>query len=177
MDKPKFKYRRILEFQEAVSSYRQRVLNRRLEEARAAGKGKPEDELEAELQAIREDESRRAQQGSPKNKFEHAVGRALKGLRRAAEEHADSTVDINVEHASLDKDGNLVMDGERFRYSRDGMKARLTALRALMDVEHEVEPYFATEVPEDLTEDERDAFTGFVLRPATAGDNAPIPGG
>lgn len=150
---PKFSYRRIVEFQEAASDYRKRQQAPQLDAARARG--------------AKEEELKQIQEAEPNTKLYYAIKRVLKGMRRPMEQHAEAIQDINVEHAATEeKTGALLMDGERFRFTRDGMKARLVALRKLNEeTEYEVEPYFATEIPKDLTEEELEAFSGFILRP------------
>lgn len=157
---PEFSYRTIIEFQEAVSSYRKRVKRPKLDEARARG--------------AKEEELKQIEEAELNTRFDYALKRVLKSMRTPMERHAEAIQDINVEHAATEeKTGVLLMDGERFRFTRDGMKLRLTALRKLNDeAKYKVEPYFATEVPEDLTEEEREAFAGFVLRPAE--ETAPV---
>jgi hypothetical protein len=153
MTDSKFSYRRVMEFQEAVQGYLLRQAEKSLADARARG-------ADAE-------ELKRLETAEPNTKFYYAIKRVLKNLRRPMERHGEAVQDISVEHAATEeKTGVLLMDGERFRFTREGMRSRLTALRRLNDeAEYEVEPYFATEVPADLTEEEQQAFAGFILRP------------
>jgi len=48
-------------------------------------------------------------------------------------------------------------------FTKDGLRARNKARKALFDSEVTIEPYYAKDVPE-LTDAEREAFIGFVLR-------------
>ena len=96
------------------------------------------------------------------NKMEPRVKKAAEGFNVRIE-------DLNIDHASVDEKGVLLI-GEKgeFRYTKEELKKRNTAQRALQQETCEIEVYFATALPEDLTEQEIENFTGFVIKEGTA---------
>lgn len=103
-----------------------------------------------------------ADSGNTKPKY--GLTQMLKRLRGRIEDLQERLSDLNVEHAAVDDKGVLLTDERgQFRYTKEGLLARNKAHRAVMNEEVEIEPYYITDFP-DLTDAERDVFTGFVLR-------------
>lgn len=98
------------------------------------------------------------------SKFKYALGRVLKASQPLQERYSQLLQDICIDNCATDEAGVILSD-ERggFRYTKEGMKARDKATQGLDASEVEVEPYFATEVPE-LTEGELEYFTGIVVK-------------
>lgn len=108
-------------------------------------------------------------------KFKYALTRMLKQIRPLLEDLQERLSDLNVEFAATDRDeekndegreplGILLTDERgQFRYTKKGLIARNKAHRAVMHEDVEIEPYYASDIPE-LTDSEREVFTGFVLR-------------
>lgn len=107
-----------------------------------------------------------------KSKFTYALERMEKKASKAHEAFAEKMSDLNIEHAATDKDGTLLTDGNgTFRFTKDGLRARNTAHKALLVAEVEIEPYYATEPPKEaLTEVEKEVCAGFVIEENVARD-------
>ena len=105
------------------------------------------------------------QNNNKKSKFNYALGvllnRQTEKIQKTTKEKIE---DINTEHAAVDRDGVLLRDGDNYKYTKDEAKKRLQKIRQVWKEEVEIEPYYATDVPQDLTLSEIDAFTDFVLR-------------
>jgi hypothetical protein len=101
-------------------------------------------------------------------KFRYALTRVLKKAEAAYGDYQERLKDINVDHASVDDDGNCVpskVQGETYAMTPDKTKARNAAVHKLLaSTPVDVEPYYATEVPPDLKPEVVDAFDGFVLK-------------
>jgi hypothetical protein len=101
-------------------------------------------------------------------KFRWALTRVLKRAQTVYGDYQRRLQDINVDHASVDDDGNCVpskVQGETYAMTPDKTKARNAAVHKLLaSTPVDVEPYYATEVPPDLKPEVVDAFDGFVLK-------------
>lgn len=103
---------------------------------------------------------------SEATKFRHALERMEKRAVKLHEPVAAKQADLNIEHAATEGEGGPVLtDSEgRFRYTKDGIRARNKAQKALLETAVEIEPYFATELPKEaLTPAEKEACSGFVI--------------
>ena len=78
--------------------------------------------------------------------------------------YSEKAEDARTECGATDEKGIILMDGDNYRFSKEGIRTLTAALRKLNSEEVEIEPYWATEVPEDLAGDVADIFEGFVLR-------------
>lgn len=121
-------------------------------------------------------------------KIRKKVLTALKPITDLDEKRNEDLEDASVEFALTDKDTKAYIhditkdkDGneiQNFCYTKEDMKSRNEKCRkinkkhkeevdALRDGAVEFEDsYYATELPGDLSEIEREAFTGFVIKPA-----------
>lgn len=96
----------------------------------------------------------------------YAVHRVMKGAVRFAEDYNDLIADINIDCASIDKDGNIVNDPgtKNPAYTQENSKKRNQKIKELLESKIQVFVYFARGVnlqtvePSDLQ-----AFEGFVI--------------
>lgn len=93
------------------------------------------------------------------------------------EYYSENHNDLAIEYASVDDKGNVIQsDKGTFSYTKDNLKL-FTKKRAELSKkidemlaeaklkEYDVDVYFATSIDMDLTLDQQEAFTGFVLEP------------
>ena len=96
-------------------------------------------------------------------KFDYALRKVLKSCERLWTDYLETRGDIDIEHCAVDDSGVIKRDAQGgLCFTKDGMKARATALRKLFDQTVDVPTHIA-EAPKGLTEEERDIFAGFVL--------------
>lgn len=107
--------------------------------------------------------------GRKNTKLGYALTRMEPRIKKVAEAFNLLIEEVNIDHAATDEKKILVLD-ERggFRYTPERLKERNAAQRALNLRECEIDCYFATEVPDDLTEEETEALTGFVIKEEAA---------
>lgn len=112
-------------------------------------------------------------------KLSYAINRILGEIRTAAkkfnEDWQETLQDIQIDHCLTDPpgepNGKVLRDSEgRYVFTRESEKACKKAAREARDKamdksDVEIAPYFATLVPEDLSDEELEAFKGFVVRP------------
>lgn len=120
------------------------------------------------------------------NKITYALKKVSKRIEAKTKEVLDDfnekVMDVNIELASVDEKGNIVYEVETVtdlagskkeiktevpkftpEKLREKNKRMAEMNKAVMKQEIEFENYIATEVPEDLTEDEIEAFKDFVI--------------
>jgi len=104
-------------------------------------------------------------------KLAHAITRVTKSLMRPAKKRTQMIEDIEVELA-IEEDGKLLRDEKgALQFSRANELKRLKRIRAIDDMEFEFQTHWATSLPEDLSQEEKNAFEGFVIEPATSQSN------
>ncbi len=104
------------------------------------------------------------QSNQDQTKFRYALERMDKRLKPQIEEYSDALNDLQIEHAATDGHGALLADEQgNFRYTKDGLRGRNKAQRELLEKAVEFEPYFATELPSELTDREKVVCAGFVI--------------
>lgn len=115
-------------------------------------------------------------QGEKESKLAYAVRRVAKsygrGMQKAKESYDERLQDIDIEHASEDERGILIVQNDSYVYTKEAQRRRLaaqrTALRELLASQVEFEPHFTAQPPDDLPEEVREAFAGFVVREEAA---------
>lgn len=114
------------------------------------------------------------QQHKENTKFRYALERMDKRLTPQIESYAEAVADLQIEHAAIDEKGALLTDDKsNFRYTKDGLRARNKGQRDLLDKPlDDFEPYFATEVPDNLSQIEKETCAGFVLKEEDAAPRA-----
>jgi hypothetical protein len=103
-----------------------------------------------------------------KTKLAYAIERVMKGYETQTTNletaYRDKLEDIEIEHCSVDDRGNIISP---YVFTKEAQRARLKARKEasaeLLKSEVDVTPYMATQIPDDLTEAEREAFAGFVV--------------
>lgn len=97
-------------------------------------------------------------------KFRYALERMEKRALKVHETYAEGIAEANIENAATDKDGAILTDEKgNFRYTKDGIRKRNQEHRALLEKAVEIEPYMATEVPDDLSAQAKQVCGGFVI--------------
>ncbi len=101
-------------------------------------------------------------------KLGYAISKMEARVKKAAEGYNARIEDHNIDFCSTDKDGVILTDANGgFRYEKAELKKRNAANRALQLESVDVEVYFATALPDDLTEQEIESLAGIVIAPAT----------
>lgn len=79
---------------------------------------------------------------TPSNRLEYAASKLSRRLLALHKSYLEGREDIDIEFAATDDKGIILKEpnGE-FKYSKEDIKKRFTALRALAETEVEVEPY------------------------------------
>ena len=97
------------------------------------------------------------------SKVKYALRKVSKAGMKLHATHAEEVEDLRIEHCSTNKDG-VILRGPtgQYEFTKDGARALNKAAKALTDKPVEIAP-FVVDAPADLTDDERDAFAGFVL--------------
>jgi hypothetical protein len=99
------------------------------------------------------------------SKFRYAMRRMVKRVEAVWTVYTESVEELDIEHAATGERDVILKDQHgQIAFTRDGLRARNKARKALFDSEVQVEPYYAKDVPPELTDAEREAFTGFVLK-------------
>jgi|ERR1043165_74288 hypothetical protein len=106
---------------------------------------------------------------SGKGRTETKLGYALKRMdsqvKALHEKHQAALQDINIDCCAVDAAGVILNDEYgRLRFTKDGLRERNKKQEELSQSEIEIEPCFATQTPDDLSDAEREAFAGFVLK-------------
>jgi hypothetical protein len=100
----------------------------------------------------------------PASKFTYAVNRMLKRSQAVIQDYHEQIEEINIKYCSEDKDGNIATDERgQFKFRREELLKRNKDQRELFKTKTEIEVYMATEVPDDLSQEDKDTFSGFVI--------------
>lgn len=104
-------------------------------------------------------------EGNQNTKLGYAITRLEPRVKKVAEQYTNATDDINITHCSTDDKGNILRDEHReYKFTKDALKLRNSDRQKLFESAIEFKPYYATELPKDLTFAELDAFEGFVIK-------------
>jgi hypothetical protein len=96
-------------------------------------------------------------------KFRYALKRVVKQVEKIWTAYQEAVEELDIEHAATGERDVILKDQHgQIAFTKDGLRARNKARKALFDSDVTIEPYWAKDVPE-LTDAEREAFTGFVL--------------
>lgn len=97
-------------------------------------------------------------------KFRYALRKVTKQAEKLWATYTEQTEDLDIEHCAVGKDGVILKDERgQFSFTKDGLRKRNAARKALFESAAGVVAFLATDVPADLSEAEREAFAGFVL--------------
>ena len=98
------------------------------------------------------------------NKLSYAIRKVNKNITSVVESINENIEDLRIEHCSVDEKGNVLKDEKgNYKFSKDGLRALAKAVKELNNKIFEIEPFFATEIPDDLTEEQKEIFTGLVI--------------
>lgn len=106
--------------------------------------------------------------GNAKTKLGYAISRLSPRIEKLLQRYQNESEDINIDHCATDDKGYILRD-ERgdYRFTRDELKKRNHARQKLFESEVEIEPYFATEVPDDLPAAFHEICLGLIIREET----------
>ena len=98
-------------------------------------------------------------------KLYYALNRVLNRIAAKQAFVNERIGDIEIDHCVTNEVGVITRDDRGdLQYTKEGIRERIKARRQFMDaVEIEIDPYFATALPDGLTELEIEAFAGFVI--------------
>lgn len=103
---------------------------------------------------------------SKDDKLAYAIKKVQKRLDPAKETWNELLADLQYDHASIDEKGNLIRTKDnQLMFTVQKQKDFDKAVRELRKKTFEFEPYFATELPNDLDEFTRESLIGFVIKP------------
>lgn len=103
-----------------------------------------------------------------KNKLSWAIKKMVDRTQKDAEKYQEAVEDIRVELAGKDDKGFLIEDDEgNFKFKPEDLKKLKDKVKKLQEEEVEIEPYLASEVPEDLHFSFYEVFSPFVLKELT----------
>jgi len=106
------------------------------------------------------------------SKFKYALTKVMRKLNRVQERWQELIEESNIEHCATDSAGVILRDEKgQYKYTKEELLKRNKRVNSLYDQPVEIAPHFATEVPEDLTELEREIFNGFVLKDEPEGES------
>ena len=99
------------------------------------------------------------------SKFAYAVKKVHKQCKARWDSYSEQVEDIDIEHCAVDEKTGVILKDERagLQFTKEGIKKRNAARRALFLSDAGVTPFLGKNPPADLTDAERDAFAGFVL--------------
>ena len=101
------------------------------------------------------------------SKLTYALKKMLKACGAHHTAYAEGVEDLRIEHCVVDPKNQAILHDERGAYvfTKDGMRAFIKAEKALRETAVVIVPFVVQDMPDDLTDDERGAFAGFVLGP------------
>lgn len=103
-------------------------------------------------------------------KLNYAINRVLGRIQKQSGKVNDALSDIEIDNCVTEKRGDddvIVRDGQgNLQFTKEGIRKRNAATtKYVTEANVEVEPYFATKLPDDLSTFEVEAFAGFVIKP------------
>lgn len=110
-----------------------------------------------------------------RTKLTYAISRMSKRLQPHMTSYQEAVEDAAIANCLVDDKGAiLTSESGSFTFTKDGMTARNKVIRELLTKTIEFEPFYADNVPDDLTDDEVTAFEGFVLREESVSPNGRV---
>lgn len=98
------------------------------------------------------------------NKLSYANKKVLKQLDKIQEEVDELIEEARINHCSVDDKGNVLRnDKGGYEFTKDGIRNLTKDLKKIKLMEFEIKPYIAQVIPDDLTEEQIDAFVGIVI--------------
>lgn len=109
------------------------------------------------------------QEEKKENKLTYAIIKVGERITKLMDRVQEKVDDLNIEHCMTDeKTGAILKDEHKdLKYTKEGLKARNEAMKSVLgETEYDVEPYYCTEIPSDLTQFEKEVMSGIVIDPA-----------
>src|SRR6266446_975287 len=107
-------------------------------------------------------------QGHPEdNKLRYALVRTVKSASRVLGQYQDGVEEVNINNclAADDGKGAILRDARgEYQFNKEGALKRKAQIGELFRKKISLNVHFATNLPEDLSLSDRDAFLGFVIR-------------
>lgn len=102
------------------------------------------------------------------SKLSYAVKKVQKKLAKTIEEYVDKIKDLEIDKASVDKDGNLLIKDNKYQYTKDNLKDLNKARKELYESSiievYKVDSHIVEYIDEyELTLEQKEIFEGFVL--------------
>lgn len=103
---------------------------------------------------------------SHNDKLSYAIKKVTGRLKDIVADYNELVDDVKIDCASVDEKGNMIVNGDSYVFTPAKRKEFNKAVRVIgqKEVTETFEPYYATEVPEDLDEDFIELFKGFVIK-------------
>jgi len=101
------------------------------------------------------------------NKLRYALTKTFKSASRVLGEYQDGVEEININNclAADDGKGAILRDARgEYQFNKEGALKRKAQIGELFRRKISLNVHFASELPEDLSRSDRDAFLGFVVR-------------
>jgi len=104
-------------------------------------------------------------------KLGYAMKKVFKSSGKVFEEFKDAVDDVRVDNCLTDPDTKAILKDDKggYMFSKDGHKKTRKDLKKLQEEwtkrDVEIETYFATEIPKDLTDEQKRVFCGVVISP------------
>lgn len=106
-------------------------------------------------------------------KMGYAIKRLSPRIEKIQQRYQNAREDIQIDCCSTDDKGIILRDDRgEYRFSKSELKRRNKEWQELFESAVEIKPYIATEIPDDLTDEEREAFAGFVIEGAAVAAEA-----
>lgn len=102
------------------------------------------------------------------NKLTYAIIKVGARLTKLMDRIQEDANDVNVDHCMTDERTGAILKDENkeLKYTKEGLRARNLALKNIFgETEYEIEPYYCTAIPNDLTQFEKEIMSGIVIDP------------
>lgn len=103
--------------------------------------------------------------GVKDSKFRYAVRKVFKAADALVARYQEELEELGIEHCLTDEKQAILRDDHGgFKFTKDGQRKYLAGRRKLFESSVEIAPHIVVgNVPDNLTDVEREAFAGFVL--------------
>lgn len=104
-----------------------------------------------------------------KTKLEYAITRVMSQTAKIQEDVLERLNDVDIDCCLTegnDENGAILRDDQgNLKFSKKSLRDRNKRRKEIMDNDDlEIEPYFATAIPDNLSDGEKEIFTGFVIK-------------
>jgi hypothetical protein len=106
----------------------------------------------------------------------YAIKRVRDQITRLSERLQTAMLDVEIDLCVVGDGGVILRDaGGALQFTREGLKERNRKQLALLDEEHEIDPFYLRETPADLTPAQVAAFRGFILHDEEPAEGDELP--